>query len=296
MKNQNDIYKQITDKFLEELKKGVIPWRKPWVSRQMWPISWRSGKTYRGINLFLLPMVYGEYATFKQINEAGGRVKKGAEGHLVVFWSKLPIKDKETKEETGEYFWLMKTYKVFDILTQATGLKPRRTLQPAFDHDPIAEAETIAAGFPDGPTVSHGAGRAYYRPAVDAVSLPPISDFPNPAEYYSTLFHELVHATGHPERLNRPGVANFDTFGSDQYSQEELVAEIGAAMLCSTAGIVERTIENSVAYVSNWLEKLQNDHRLVVQAAGQAQRAADLILGDRVEAEMPAEESEESAA
>jgi len=60
MKNQNDIYKQITDKFLEELKKGVIPWRKPWVSRHMWPISWRTGKTYRGINLFLLPMVYGE--------------------------------------------------------------------------------------------------------------------------------------------------------------------------------------------------------------------------------------------
>ncbi|OPA80243.1 hypothetical protein BVG16_05745 [Paenibacillus selenitireducens] len=111
------------------------------------------------------------------------------------------------------------------------------------------------------------------------MSVPTLRDYEKPEEYYSTLFHEYIHSTGHDKRLKRSGITEVAAFGSDTYSKEEFVAEIGAAMLCSVAGIDNSTFNNSVAYIGGWLRKLKSDNKMIVQAAGQAQKGVDFILG-----------------
>lgn len=136
---------------------------------------------------------------------------------------------------------------------------------------------------PKRPEIKHGLAQAFYSPGGDFVGMPSPEDFKSGEEFYSTLLHELTYSTGHETRLNRKGVmgtdGNWSAFGSNPYAKEELVAEMGAAFLCGEAGIVERVIDNSAAYVASWLQRLKNDCKLVVQAAAQAQHAADFILG-----------------
>ncbi|MVP02149.1 ArdC family protein [Paenibacillus lutrae] len=266
------IYDMITNRMIALLEQGVVPWRRPWVVGGA--VNWKTQKPYRGINTLLLDP--GEYASFKQVNEAGGRVKKNEKGHIVVFWTWLEKKDEKTGK-IGKIPFL-RYYTVFEINKQCEGLSSKRSEQ-TFEHDPIEEAERICNSYQDGPPVRFASGRAFYRPSQDFVSVPPLCDYTKPEEYYSTLFHEHVHSTGHSKRLNRPGITEFGEFGDENYSKEELVAEIGAAMLCGIAGIDNSTMENSAAYVASWLRKLKDDKRLIVQAAGQAQKAADHILG-----------------
>jgi antirestriction protein ArdC len=108
--------------------------------------------------------------------------------------------------------------------------------------------------------------------------MPPKERFDHPEAYYATLFHELVHSTGHESRLGRPGITESIEFGKRTYSKEELVAEMGATFLCGQTGIENAVINNSASYIASWLRRLQNDPRLVVQAAAQSQKAADYIL------------------
>ncbi|MHA7584557.1 ArdC family protein [Paenibacillus vandeheii] len=265
------IYEMITNRMIELLEKGVVPWRRPW--KVGGAVNWKTQKPYRGINTLLLEP--GEYASFKQISEAGGKVKKGEKSEIVVFWTWL---EKEDKDGEPVKIPFLRYYRVFEINRQCEGLQSKRNDQ-TFDHDPIEAAERICEGYKDAPPVRFASGRAFYRPADDIVSVPPICDYSKPEEYYSTLFHEHVHSTGHESRLNRSGITELAAFGDESYSREELVAEIGAAMLCGVAGIDNSTIENSAAYVGSWLRKLKDDKKLVVQAAGQAQKAADHILG-----------------
>lgn len=208
-------------------------------------MNWTTQKPYRGINALLLDA--GEYATFKRIMEAGGTVKKGAKGEIVVFWKWL---EKEN-EDTGELekIPLLRYYRVFNIATQCEGLESKRGGEAQLMHDPIEEAEKLIAGYADRPPIRFAPGRAFYRPADDVVSVPPLADYEQPEEYYSTVFHELVHSTGHQKRLDRPGVTELAAFGDENYSKEELVAEIGAAMMCAVCGIDNTTIENSAAIV-----------------------------------------------
>ncbi|WP_160037206.1 ArdC family protein [Paenibacillus sp. An7] len=252
------------------LAAGVVPWRRPWVVSGA--VNWITQRPYRGINTLLLPP--GEYATYKQITEAGGSVK-GAKSQIVVFWRWLEKEDADTGE--AEKIPMLRYYRVFDI-KDCKGIKSKRK-EISFDHDPIAEAEAIVDGYADAPPIGFTSGRAYYMPSPDRVSVPPIQDYPKAEEYYSTLFHELIHSSGHQSRLNRPGIEEYAAFGDENYSKEELIAEIGAAMLCATCGIDNSTIENSAAYIQSWHRKLKNDPTLIVKAAGQAQKATDYILG-----------------
>ncbi len=130
-----------------------------------------------------------------------------------------------------------------------------------------------------------GGSRACYAPEYDRVRVPALERFEVPDQYYQTLFHELTHSTGHESRLKRPGIVDLAAFGSTEYAREELVAEMGAAFLCGEAGIVQDTIDNSAAYISNWLKRLKDDVRLVVTAAAQAQKAADFVLDRKYDAE-----------
>lgn len=281
------IYEMVTERITKMLEAGVVPWRKPWVNNAA--VSWKTQKPYRGVNTILLEP--GEYATIKQINEAGGRVKKGEKSQIVVFWKWIDFKDPETGERTGDKIPLLRYYSVFEINRQCEGLESKRKTQ-VFEHDPIEEAEKIIAGFVDRPPISFAPGRAVYRPRIDAISVPDKMDFPILAEYYCTLFHELVHSTGHRKRLNRPGIEEYAEFGDENYSKEELVAELGASMLCTIAGIDNSTLPNSASYIGSWLRALKNDPKLIVQAAGQAQKAADYMQGITYANEEPEAEGE----
>jgi antirestriction protein ArdC len=199
-----------------------------------------------------------------------------------VFWKWIDGKDETTGEAKRIPF--LRYYSVFNAV-QCEGIeslvpKPEGCRR---DHNPIEAGERIVSAMPRRPEIKPGLDRAFYSPAGDYVSIPSPGQFKGGEDYYSVLFHELTHATGHESRLNRKGVGSTDgewsAFGSTPYAKEELVAEMGAAFLCGQAGIVERTIDNSAAYVKSWLARLKDDRRLVVQAAAQAQKAADFILG-----------------
>ncbi|MFG6121160.1 ArdC family protein [Thalassobacillus sp. B23F22_16] len=271
------IYEMITNQIIEKLEQGTIPWRKPWINGVA--VNWKTQKPYRGINTMLLDG--GEYATFKQISEAGGKVKKGAKSHIVVFWklTKVKEKDEKTGEETGEKITvpLLRYYRVFKVGEQTEGIERKRK-EKEFNHDPIEEGEKIVNGYINAPDYTYHSGRAYYQPFTDVVNVPPLKDFEKPEEFYSTKFHEMVHSTGHKDRLNREGVKGLASFGSETYSKEELIAELGASMICGVAGIDNHTIENSASYIQSWLNALKNDKTLIVFASQQAQKAVDYIL------------------
>lgn len=274
-----NVYQIVTDRIKEKLQQGEIPWRKPWVGSSR-PVSWERQRPYRGINQLLLDP--GEYATFNQINQHGGKVKKGEKASIAVFWKlnqKVEI-DEVTGEEKVTRFPILRYYKVFEINSQVEGIDSKQDHEE-FDHDPVEAAEGIVTGFQDKPVIKYAPGRACYKPFEDSVSLPEIKDFPHVDEYYSTIFHELAHSTAHKKRLNRNGMGDITSTGEiGLYAKEELVAEITAAMLCGVARINnERNENNTAAYLKGWMGALQNDDKLIVNAAAQAQKAADYING-----------------
>lgn len=270
------IYDMITNQIIEKLDEGTIPWRKPWNGGVA--MNWKTQKPYRGINTLLLDS--GEYITFKQAKEAGGGIVKGAKSHLVVFWKmkKTTEKDEEAGEKKEKTIPILRYYRVFKVGEQTEGIEPKQEHE-RFEHNPIEEAEAIKNNYPNRPNFSYRGGGAWYKPAQDLVNVPPKEDFPNLHEYYSTLFHEMTHSTGHESRLARKGIQAKTGFGSQVYSKEELVAELGASMLCGVTGIENSTIDNSAAYIDNWRQKLSNDHTLIVKASQQAQKACDHIQG-----------------
>jgi antirestriction protein ArdC len=283
----NDAYQVITDRIMAQLEKGVVPWQKPWRGGEQMPRNLTSGRAYRGVNVFLLHAMCFEspfWLTYKQAAELGGHVKKGERACPVVFWKRLQVADK-TEPTGNKNIPFLRYYSVFNV-SQCEDIPPDKIpVQNGIqrEHCPITEAENIVAAMPKKPEIRHGGGRACYSPALDCVNMPQPEQFQTGQDYYSVLFHELTHSTGHESRLNRKGISGSDgewsAFGSTPYAREELVAEMGAAFLSGHAGIVERTLDNSAAYIRAWLERLKEDRRLIVQAAAAAQKAADFILG-----------------
>jgi antirestriction protein ArdC len=271
------VYEIVTSRILAVLERGEIPWRKPW--RTLPPANLISKKPYRGINVFLLALAgYGSqyWLTYRQAQALGGNVRRGEHGTKIVFWKfdkfETETADGETEERKSAF---LRYYTVFN-LEQTEGLKALLALPPAF---PIESAENIVAGMPNPPAFEQDA-QAAYIPSRDTVTMPSRTAFESQAEYYSTLFHELSHSTGHAKRLAREGFDTPQKFGSESYSREELIAEMGSAMLCGIAGIEQATISNSAAYLQSWIRRLKADSRLVVSAASAAQKAADFIQGE----------------
>jgi antirestriction protein ArdC len=274
----NNVYQIITDRIIEKLKEGIIPWKKPWLNGL--PINYVTRKPYRGLNLIMLSKG-GEYLTFKQISELGGSLKKGAKSEIVIFYKVSKVKTEGAEEEhgsdnKGKRFYLLRYYRVFNV-SDTEGIKSKIE---TVHNDPIEEAQKIVDGYNNSPEIKFGDSRkAYYSPIVDIINVPEINNYPVVQEYYCTLFHEMVHSTGHKHRLNRDEIVNLNYFGSEDYSKEELIAEMGASMLCGISGISNETINNSVAYISSWIKALKNDHTLIVNAGSMAQRACNYILG-----------------
>jgi len=285
----NTVYQIITERVIALLEQGTVPWQKPWSGAEQAPQNLISRKPYRGVNVFLLHAMAFEspfWLTFKQAQELGGHVRKGERACPVVFWKWLDLEREATGDDSKtKRIPFLRYYSVFNV-AQCDGIPSERIpalRATARQHEAIAQAERIVAEMPKCPTIQHGGARACYWPSFDRVDMPKAESFRSGEEYYSVLFHELTHATGHESRLARKGVSGsgdeWSAFGSTPYAKEELVAEMGAAFLCGQAGIVERTIDNSAAYVGSWLQRLKDDVRLIVTAAAQAQKAADFILG-----------------
>lgn len=279
------VYEVITDCILEKLNAGIVPWRKTW--RTNGPVrNLISGKPYRGINHFLLgcsPYASPYFLTFKQAQDCKGHVRKGEHGSPCVFWTEWKGLDKETGEE--KKIPVLRYYTVFNA-EQCEGIDHKRLAElqaneTGREFNPIAEAESIVEEMPNKPSIGHNESRAYYRPATDSVNMPAQGLFESSESYYETLFHELAHSTGHASRLNRKAVVQTAFFGSGEYGQEELVAEMASAFLCGHCGIVQAILDNSAAYIGAWLRTIKEDAKLVVIAAAQAQKAADYILGDK---------------
>ena len=273
-----DIYAEVTARIIDQMENGIIPWEKPWIACGK-AVSHATGKAYSLLNQMLLGRP-GEYLTFKQCQEAGGRVRKGEKSHMVVFWKWIETEDEETGEKKEVPF--LRYYNVFHI-DQCEGVTAKHTHEVRFPDG----AETLEAAQEviydylsrEGVKLTHSEGdRAFYRPATDEVLLPIRKQFISTAEYYSTVFHELTHSTGHPSRLNRLNRPSF--FGTEDYSKEELVAEIGAATLVNHVGLeTDHSFRNNAAYIQNWLQVLKDDKRFIVSAAGKAEKAVNLILG-----------------
>lgn len=293
-KPARDNYEAVTARIIEALEKGVCPWHKPWAS------EYYNGKTchrYRGLNVPVLA-VSGfsdpRWMTYRQAQEMGGNVRKGEKGTTVMFWKLMKAKEDGTQAE-GEktkVFPVIKTYTVFNV-EQIDGL----TLPPVrtFEHQPLEEAEALVQAMPKRPGIEHGGQRAFYSPSRDFVGMPTPESFESPEAYYSTLFHELTHSTGHSSRVGRFSTGDYTgKFGSEPYAKEELVAELGAAFLRAACGIeAAPEVENSAAYLQSWLNVLKNDRRMLVNAAAQAQKAADFIT--RANEAQAEEEGEEIA-
>jgi antirestriction protein ArdC len=279
------VYEVITQRIINQLESGTAPWHKPWKARgrAALPRNLITGREYRGINLWiLLSAGYSSpfWLTFRQAKGLGGHVRQGETGCPVVFW-KFGVEEVQDGEEIIEKRSVMcRYYTVFNV-EQCEDLR----LQPAQPPDdsgqigPIEACEQVVSGWQARPIIHHHGDVASYNKVTDVVQMPNRSCFDGSEEYYSTLFHELVHSTGHPGRLNRSTLTDFERFGDEIYSREELVAEMGAAFLAGYCGIENRTINNSAAYLASWLKALKDDSRMVLIAASQAQKAADLILG-----------------
>ncbi|MET4294699.1 antirestriction protein ArdC [Bradyrhizobium sp. LB8.2] len=276
-----DLYSKVTDSIIKQLEAGVIPWTKPWAIEKKAGIAYvptnvATGRPYSGINTLLLwaeAMERGfhshSWMTFKQANDIGAHVRKGEHGSTVVF-TKWTEKPDETSGEMKKKS-LLKTYTVFHV-EQLEKLPPayQATVEPPPETEVYEGALRLIRDC--GLDLQYSGTKAAYYPQRDQVVLPPYSWFESPDEFYGVAFHEVIHATGHKDRLNR----NLSTrFGSNAYAFEELVAELGSAFLCAHSGIPAR--HRSASYVENWLTVLKDDKRAIFQAASYASQAADWV-------------------
>ena len=281
-----DLYQQITDKIINQLEKGVAPWQQPWSSiGGGMPVNVVSRRQYRGVNTLLLWAAAGEHnyqsnlwGTYRQWDTLGGHVNRGERSTKIIFWnvtSKATVDEQSGKEKIEKRFFC-REYSVFN-LDQCGGdsLDRFRVARPTGGFVDVGPAEDAIAA--TGAEIRHGGNRAFFDTKGDFVQLPIKEAFATPASYYSTALHELNHWSGHESRLNR--INKLARFGDGSYAAEELIAELGAAFLTASLGIPnERTLDNSTAYLANWLAVLRSDNRAIFTAATAASAAADFIL------------------
>lgn len=275
-----NIYEEITNRIIEQLENNIIPWHKPWSGIVGGAYNRVSKKPYSLLNQMLLKHD-GEYATYKQWSDLGGKVRKGEKSEIVVFWKIMNVEENRDGKIEKKSIPLLKYINVFHV-SQVDGIEPKDIKH--IDHEPIEEAERIKNGYMERENIvieEVVSNEAYYSPMMDYIHVPCKEQFNDIMEFYSTLFHEMVHSTGHRDRLGRldTGV-KLASFGSEEYSKEELIAEIGSAFLMNHIGIeTPKTFKNSAAYIQSWLKVLRNDNRFIVSASGKAEKAMKYILG-----------------
>lgn len=277
-----NVYQMVTDRIIAELEQGIIPWNKPWTGVKGGAFNRISRKPYSLINQMMLRH-QGEYASYKQWQSIGGQVRKGEKAEQVVFWKVYQTREEKDGEEVVHSIPVLKYYSVFHI-SQVDGVEPLEKPELA-DTEPLEEAETVLMDYIGREGIKFEtsvSNKAYYSPLMDAIHLPVIRQFTDAAEYYSVAFHEATHSTMKESRCNRP--QKMAAFGSESYSKEELVAEIGSATILNIIGIeTPGTFKNNAAYIQNWLQVLKNDNRFVISASSKAEKAVKYILNQKEE-------------
>lgn len=278
-----NVYELVTNRIIEQLENNIIPWEKPWSGTIDGAFNRVSKKPYSILNQMLLKY-NGEYATFKQWQELGGHIRKAEKSEIIVFWKMYPIKEKQDDgTEIIKTIPLLKYINVFHI-SQVDGVEPLKQ-KVTHDIEPIEKAEKILNDYwnRENITIEHVKGdKAFYSPIFDKIQLPLFEQFKQSEGYYSTAFHESVHSTMKTSRCNRQEdrKRKVVSFGSEEYSKEELVAEVGSAQLMNIVGIeTTKSFRNSTAYIQSWLKVLRNDNKFIVSASSKAEKAVNYILG-----------------
>lgn len=285
--NKKTVAEIITQRFIDALENNVVPWVRPWECWTSW--SRATGNDYRGANQ--LTLSGGEYVTFKQAEEQGIKINKGAKSEMIVkytdYMKKISKADFEEKgytvtdqvEDCGEYYRIparsVRYYNVFNVETCTDAEQKHDHKQTRHEWDAIEKAEEVAAGYikRSGVKITEASNQPCYRPMAHEIETGRKEQFSKPAEYYSTLFHEMIHST--KREAGRPLI----TGEGKERAREELVAEIGAAYIMSYLGIEsEFQIMNSNAYVQGWAKALKSDPNAILWAAPKAIEAASLIL------------------
>lgn len=276
-----DVYSIVTERIIKQLEQGYIPWKKPWVNCFDGTFNRISRKPYSLLNQLLL-MHEGEYATFKQWEQIGGKVKKGEKSEIIVFWKMQEVTGKtETGEMQVRNIPVLRYYNVFHI-SQVENILPLDDSENRFDTEPIEEAEKVFRDYAEREHIALHIGdgnKAFYRPFDDSITLPSMAQFERAEEFYSTAFHECGHSTMKATRCDREAENKGSHFGNEGYSKEELVAEITSSAIVHSLGLeTEDTFKNNCAYIQNWLSVLKNDKKFIVSATGKAEKAAKYIL------------------
>jgi antirestriction protein ArdC len=313
MGKKQDVYQVITDRVIDGLKEKGLSWFKPWVDKNgnmIYPINHISGRAYKGINILMLTFTadsrgyeYNEWLTEASAIKKGNAIREEEKEFStpVTLW-KISYYDKE-KKKWYSYKELKKldddvikrlyksfspySFNVYNIAQLEKAVKPKvETKKPETTEErtfnPIKKAETVYGGYNKKPSLRHGGDKAYYQPATHHVQMPEGKNFFSDDDYYKTLFHELVHSTGHKELLKRKTLVDYNGFGSETYSQEELVAEIGSNFLVAITGIAPQDSEkNTQAYINGWVKHLTDHPKEILYASSQAQKAVEFILGGK---------------
>ena len=279
---KKDIYEMVTDRIIEQLEKGYIPWQKPWTGVHDGAYNRISNKPYSLLNQMLLSKT-GEYASFKQWTELGGHIRKGEKAEIVTFWKIQPIEEEnEDGEKVTKQIPLLRYYNVFHI-SQVEGVEPKSI--DLNELQPIEEAERIKTQYMQREHIKileKVTDKAFYSPSLDYIQVPCKEQYQDIEEYYSTLFHEITHSTGHKKRLDREDVKDCLYKGDENYSKEELCAELGSAFLINKLGIESsKSFNNSTAYIQSWLRVLKNDKKFIISASSRAEKAVKYILNEQ---------------
>jgi antirestriction protein ArdC len=316
-----DIVKDIIQAIEDD---GILPWQMPWAQNGL-PQNNQTGKKYRGFNKLVLSFLgsrhgysSSKWMTYKQAEEASYQqwlkdnnkknndqsrleyqsdpnnykgVNKGAGGTKILFYKPFevdkdkdgnPLKDKDGNPITKELS-IKRTYTVFNA--EQTGLDIPADVKLRENVNPIKEAEEVISNCPSPPKIKHGGDSAHYDPKTDTITMPERGRFKSDEDYYQTLFHELIHATAHKSRTDRMN-GDWSRFGSDPYAKEELVAELGSAMLMSLVGINnQQTANNQKAYVQSWVKRFKEKPNMIIEASNEAQKAIDFIFGIKFDEE-----------
>jgi antirestriction protein ArdC len=300
--NVSNQYQAVTDRIVAMLEAGTPPWRKSWRTGEGNTATLErplrsNGQPYTGanvLNLWAASAVRGfssrHWMTYKTAQEMGGQVNKGAKSELAFYVGKHTV-EAEGENAKDRTFSFLKAYHVFNC-DQITGLparfyaagEPAPVTGSAPDRMPAVDAFIDSLGV----SLAHGGDKAFYMPSTDAVRMPHFEQFEDPAAYYSTLLHEMTHATGHASRCDRP--LNTKRFGDEAYAAEELVAELGAAFLCADLAVTNEPRPDHAAYLASWIAVLKADNRAIFTAASLAEKAAGWM-----HAQQPAEALELAA-
>jgi hypothetical protein len=285
---KKDIYQEITDKLIVIIEQGVLPWQREYslegTSKEYGLPTRSTGEYYQGINALYLwaERLVKNYSsqywfTYKQAQELNAHVKKGEKSSLVVYGSTF-TKEVEKKDETIEQkIPFLKSYSVFNA-NQIEGL-PKKYYQEHKlpDSDRIENAEKFIANTQAKITNSAPKPNPCYTPAIDQIYVPHISTYFTKENYYSTVFHELGHWTGHKDRLARVGIVGEKS--KENYAIEELIAELSAAYTMAYLGVTKEPLNNHASYLDSWLQALKNDKKWIFTAASQAQKATEYLKG-----------------